>query len=58
MSRLEANITVLSLDKAREHNLTTVNYADGYIAKLRASRADYAATDTDNAFWLRVDPNP
>jgi hypothetical protein len=53
MSQLEAKATVHSLDKAQIHNDAMATYADGYIAKLRAARAEYAGTDETSAAHLR-----
>jgi hypothetical protein len=53
MSRLEAKVTVQSLDKAQEHNRAMYSYADGYITKLQAARTAYAAMDEDAAKNLR-----
>ena len=52
MSRLQAQGVVGSLTKAKAHNLAMFTYADGYVTKLKAARAQYAKTDADNAALL------
>lgn len=49
MSRLQAGAAVQSLWKADEHRGAMEAYAATMIEKLRAARAEYAATDADNA---------
>ncbi|MFL6141550.1 MAG: hypothetical protein ACJ72N_06740 [Labedaea sp.] len=53
MSRLEAKVTVDSLNKAWNHNRAMHSYADGYVTKLQAARTAYAAMDDDAAKNLR-----
>ncbi len=53
MSRLHAHTAVQSLKKAQSHNLVMHTYADGYVAKLKATRAQYATTESDSAARLR-----
>lgn len=54
MSRLQANTAVRSLEMAEQHRQAMENYARNYVEKLRAARAQYAATDADNAAHLRT----
>ena len=53
MSKLQANTALRSLEKAEEHRQAMEDYARNYVEKLRAARAQYAATDTDSAAVLR-----
>ncbi|MFL6143206.1 MAG: hypothetical protein ACJ72N_15250 [Labedaea sp.] len=53
MSRLQAKGVVGSLVKAQAHNLAMFTYADGYVTKLKAAHAQYAAIDADNAALIR-----
>jgi hypothetical protein len=53
MSRLQAQAMLGSLMKAQAHNRTMYNYADGYVAKLKSARSQYATTETDNVSRLR-----
>jgi hypothetical protein len=52
MSRMEAQTTVDSLDKAIEHNRAMATYAEAEIAKMRAARSAYANTDDKSAARL------
>lgn len=53
MSQLQPSALNTSLDKALEHNAAMVAYAENYIGKLQAARAQYAAGDEQNAEQLR-----
>lgn len=53
VSRYHADATVRSLQKARDHNIAMTTYADGYIDKLSAARAQYSATDEQSAANIR-----
>jgi hypothetical protein len=49
MSRLQAGAAIQSLWKAEEHRLAMEKYASTMLEKLRAAKAEYVATDADNA---------
>jgi hypothetical protein len=54
MSVGQADATRQSLIKLREHNEAMKGYAEGYIKKLKASRASMANTDQGNAAQLNT----
>ena len=43
-----------SLRKGQLHNQAMIDYVDGYLEKLRATRAQYAATEETNTDTLRI----
>ncbi|GGS16228.1 MULTISPECIES: hypothetical protein [Actinokineospora] len=47
-SNFEAERTKASLQAALDHNIVMSDYAKGYIEKLKAARADYAGTESEN----------
>lgn len=49
----QAKAAGASLNEAQRHNQAMVDYIDGYLAKLEAARAQYAATEQDNTDQLR-----
>jgi len=53
MSQFQASALKESLTKAQKHNAAMAAYANSYIEKLRAARAQYAAGDEQNAEQLR-----
>jgi hypothetical protein len=53
MSRIEAQTTVNSLEKAIEHNEAMFAYTGAQLAKLRAARDAYANTEDESAARLR-----
>ena len=53
MSRLQPLAMNNSLDKALEHNAAMAAYADGYVQKLQAARAQYAAEDEESVERMR-----
>lgn len=47
-SQTEAMATKDSINAAIDHNMIMREYAQGYVEKLQAARADYAGTESDN----------
>lgn len=48
-SRSEASATQDSINAAIDHNMSMRDYAQAYVDKLKAARADYAGTEDANA---------
>ncbi len=53
MSRLQPLAMNNSLDKALVHNAAMTAYADAYVQKLQAARAQYAAEDEESVERMR-----
>lgn len=53
MSTFQAGNAARSLERAQEHRQAMEDYAAGYVEKLHAARARYAAAESDNAARLR-----
>lgn len=53
MSKFQANTAAQSLEKAQEHRQAMEDYATSYVAKLQTARAQYSATDSNNAAQMR-----
>jgi hypothetical protein len=54
MSHYQANRLQESLAAARDHNQAMLDYADGYVQKLEASRTAMASSEHNNAARLRA----
>jgi hypothetical protein len=54
MSHYQANRLQESLAVARDHNQAMLDYADGYVQKLEASRTAMASSEHNNAARLRT----
>lgn len=53
MSRLQPLAMSNSLDKALEHNAAMAAYAEAYVQKLQAARAQYAVEDEESVERMR-----